>query len=276
MQTDFKERIDAALACIRDVTSACPRIGVVLGSGLSEVSESTDGVLIPFDRIRGMPAAAVAGQRGEMKIGARVVTFAGRRHYYEGGDSDDTVFPIALMKAIGVAAVILTNAAGAVNTDYRPGDIVLLKDHINFMGFNPLRGPNDERLGPRFPDMSDPYPKRLRRLAQTAAAECLCGIRLEEGVYMGFNGPSYETPAEIRMARVLGADLVGMSTVPEVIVANYLGIGVIGLSCVTNMAAGILDQPLNHAEVIETGRRARERMEALIAAILGALEKNSR
>ncbi len=261
MKKGFSSRVDRALASIRKKTDAAPRIGIILGSGLSSVAEHIDGLEIPYADIEEMPVGSVSGHSGIMKIGSNVVVLAGRIHYYEGQDTDDLVLSVVLLKRLGVRKLIITNAAGAVNLEYVPGDIILLKDHINYMGMNPLMGPNTDELGPRFPDLSDPYSRNLRALVQNVKP-------LKEGVYMAFNGPSYETPAEVRMARILGADLVGMSTVPEVIVANYVGLEVIGLSCATNMAAGILDQPLDHSEVIQVGKQVQDDMVELILGIL--------
>lgn len=271
MKAGFGERVRIAVESVRRRSSAAPKVGIILGSGLSAVSDSLGGEQIGYGEIEGMPNPSVAGHGAVLKLGGDTAVLSGRVHFYEGRDTDDTVFPIAVLKGLGVKTLILTNAAGAVNESYSPGDIVLLKDQINYMGFNPLQGPNDDRLGPRFPDMSDPFSREMRALVHGAVAKALPGTRLAEGVYMAFNGPSYETPAEIRMARAIGADLVGMSTVPETIVANYLGMKVIGLSCATNMAAGILDQPLSHREVIETGKKAQERMVKIIMAIVDSL-----
>ncbi len=264
MKRDFNRRVDRALASVRKRTDAEPGVGVILGSGLSSVADYIDGLEIPYSAIDEMPIGSVSGHSGILKIGEKVIVLAGRLHYYEGQDTDDLILSVVLLKRLGVKKLIITNAAGAVNLDYVPGDIILLKDHINYMGMNPLMGPNTEELGPRFPDMSDPYSKELRSLVQQVKP-------LREGVYMAFNGPSYETPAEVRMARILGADLVGMSTVPEVIVANYVGLEVIGLSCATNMAAGVLDKPLDHQEVISVGKQVQGEMVELIMGILKRL-----
>jgi purine-nucleoside phosphorylase len=191
---------------------------------------------------------------------------AGRFHFYEGWSMDDIVLPVFLLHALGVRILIVTNAAGGIRDSYTPGELVLISDHINLMGANPLRGPNPDGFGPRFPDMTESYSRRLRRLAGEVAAGR--GIELQEGVYAAFGGPNYETPAEIRMARAMGADLVGMSTVPEVIAARYLGIEVLGLSMVTNMAAGITDKPLSHQEVVETAARVAPWLSALLQGIL--------
>ncbi len=272
MRNDFNERVEKAVKSIRKITGATPKIGLILGSGLSEISEKLEGVEIPYSEIDGFPEPSVAGHKGIMKIGDDTVTLAGRFHFYEGWTMDEVVLPTALLHGLGVETIIVTNAAGAVNKSFSPGNIVLLKDHINLMGTNPLIGPNNDEMGVRFPDMSKPYTPELREMVKEIAKETLSNpANLKEGVYAAFTGPSYETPAEIKMARIIGADMVGMSTVPEVVVANWLGLKVIGLSCATNMAAGILDQPLNHAEVVETGRKVQNDMVNLIMGIVQKL-----
>ena len=272
MRNDFAERVAKAVKSIREITNETPKIGLILGSGLSEISDKLDGIEIPYSKIDGFPEPSVAGHKGILKIGKDTVTLAGRFHFYEGWTMDEVVLPTALLHGLGVETVIVTNAAGAVNKSFKPGNIVLLKDHINLMGTNPLIGPNNDEMGVRFPDMSNPYTPELRDFVKEIAAKTLSNPSiLKEGVYAAFTGPSYETPAEIKMARIIGADMVGMSTVPEVIVANWLGMRTIGLSCATNMAAGILDQPLNHAEVVETGRKVQNDMVNLIMGIVQKL-----
>lgn len=272
MKAGFSARVQEAVDSIRKRSDARPKVGIVLGSGLSAVASALDGVEIPYADIAGMPVPSIAGHGATLKLGQETAALSGRIHFYEGRDTDDIVFPIAVLKGLGIETLILTNAAGAVNESYKPGDIILIRDHINFMGFNPLQGPNDDALGPRFPDMSDTYSTRARGIVHDAVARIMPGTVLREGVYMGFNGPSYETPAEIRFARTVGADLVGMSTVPEAIVASYLGIRVVGFSTATNMAAGILDTPLSHAEVLETGRTVQRTLtQILLASIRGLL-----
>ena len=267
------ERIDKAAAYIREALGEAD-IAVVLGSGLGDYVEAlTDARMIPYSEIPGFPMSTVAGHAGElwagMLHGKRVLMMRGRFHSYEGHPLNDVVLPIRAMARMGVKDLILTNAAGAVNVDFAPGDLMLITDFINFSGKNPLTGPNVEELGPRFPDMSRAYDKRLRAIAAEVAQER--GITLREGVYAWFNGPTYETPAEIRMARVLGADAVGMSTVPETIAAVHAGMRVLGVSCLTNMAAGILDAPLSHQEVVETGERVRGTFRALLDGVIGKL-----
>lgn len=267
------ERIDKAAAYIREALGEAD-IAVVLGSGLGDYVEALqDARMIPYSEIPGFPASTVAGHAGELWAGTlhgkRVLMMRGRFHSYEGHPLSDVVLPIRAMARMGVKDLILTNAAGAVNVDFAPGDLMLITDFINFSGKNPLTGPNIDELGPRFPDMSRAYDKRLRAIAAEAAAERV--ITLREGVYAWFNGPTYETPAEIRMARVLGADAVGMSTVPETIAAVHAGMRVLGVSCLTNMAAGILDAPLSHQEVMETGERVRGTFRTLLDGVIEKL-----
>ncbi len=255
------------------------KVGVVLGSGLGAFADALghgkedQHKETPYKEIAGWPVSTAVGHAGKLvegRIGnADVIVLSGRVHFYEGYSAQQVTFGIRELKKRGVTSVILTNAAGGINTAYKPGEFVLISDHINLMGMNPLMGPNDDALGPRFPDMSEAYSKRLRKLAQDAAAET--GWLLKEGVYVGLSGPSYETPAEIRYLRTIGADLVGMSTVPETIVANHLGMEVLGISCVTNMAAGILPQKLVHEEVLETGAGVRETIIQLLKAIVPRL-----
>ena len=249
-------------------------IGVVLGSGLGAFADSlADRQETPYSAIPGWPASTAIGHAGKLVTGrisdTPVIVLAGRAHLYEGYTAQQVVFGIRELARRGVRSVILTNAAGAVNTSYRPGDLVLIADHINLLGANPLTGPNDDSLGPRFPDMTEAYPRDYRDLAKQAAAGL--GIPLPEGVYAAMPGPSYETPAEIRFLRTIGADLVGMSTVPESIAANHLGMKVLAISCVTNMAAGILSRKLLHSEVLETGERVRETLLRLLRAVIPRL-----
>lgn len=245
-----------------------PQVAVVLGSGLGGYAQSFGGTEIDYASIPGFPVPTVAGHRGALRVRGNVAIFAGRFHYYEGLAPEDVVMPVYLAHRLGVRVLVLTNAAGAVSRDLSPGRLVLIRDHINLMGMNPLRGPGLSGFGPRFPDMSGVYSRRLREIAHRVAG---AGGPLREGVYAALAGPCYETPAEIRMLAALGADLVGMSTVPEAIVAASLGMEVLGISCVTNMAAGILDKPLDHEEVLETGRTVAPRMAALLDAVLAEL-----
>jgi purine-nucleoside phosphorylase len=263
---DFRQTVDGFRTALSARSVHKPRVGVILGSGLSSIADTVAGESIEYGEIPGLPRPTVEGHRGFLKINKDYALLAGRFHFYEGHDIRSVVKPVMLLKALGVQRLIVTNAAGGVNREYRPGQIVLIQDHINLMGANPLVGPNSAELGPRFPDMSDAYSRRLRKLIH----ECT-DRSLKEGVYAGLSGPCYETPAEIRMLEHLGADMVGMSTVPEVIAANYLGIETVGFSCITNMAAGILDQPLNHGEVIETAARVETEFRGLVEKVMELL-----
>ena len=249
-------------------------VGVVLGSGLGAFADTLDRrTETPYSEIAGWPASTAIGHAGKLVTGrigkTEVIVLAGRAHLYEGYSAAQVTFGIRELARRGVSIVVLTNAAGGINLDYRPGDLALLSDHINLMGVNPLMGPNDDALGPRFPDMSEAYSREYRETAKRAARDL--GIPLREGIYAAVSGPSYETPAEIRYLRIIGADLVGMSTAPETIVANHMGMKVLGISCVTNMAAGILAQRLVHSEVIETGERVKETLIALLRAVIPEL-----
>ncbi len=249
-----------AVASIQTRTNLTPTVGVILGSGLGAfASELEDAVEIPYADIPGWPVSTAIGHAGKLvfgKIGETVVAVqAGRAHLYEGYNMSQVTFGVRVLGKLGIKSLVLTNAAGGINKEYSQGALVLISDHINLQGQNPLIGPNDESLGPRFPDMSDAYSRDYRAIAKQAAREI--GSFLEEGVYAGLSGPNYETPAEIRYLRAIGADLVGMSTVPEVLVARHMGIRCVAISCVTNMAAGILDQEINHEEVLETGAKVR-------------------
>jgi len=250
-------------------------IGVVLGSGLGAFADTLDDrVETPYSSIPGWPMSTAVGHAGKLvegRIGStEVIVLAGRAHLYEGYSSQQVTFGITELQRRGVKSVVLTNAAGGINEKYRPGDLVLISDHINLLGTNPLTGPNDDLLGPRFPDMSEAYSKEYREIAKRAGHDL--GIVLEEGVYAATPGPSYETPAEIRYMRAIGADLVGMSTVPETIVANHRGMKVLAISCVTNAAAGILPQKLVHEEVLEAGAKVRDTLIQLLRAVVPRLE----
>ena len=264
------ERIKRIADVVREKLGTV-EIAVVLGSGLGNYGETLENAKeIAYTEIPGFPVSTVAGHAGKLicgeKCGKRVLMMSGRFHSYEGYDIRDVTLPIRVMALLGVKVLILTNAAGAVNTGFYPGDLMLLSDHINLAGKNPLIGPNLDEFGPRFPDMSNVYDKELRQLAHSAAAKE--NIVLREGVYTWFSGPCYESPAEVRMARILGGDAVGMSTVPEAIVAAHSGIRVLGVSCLTNMAAGILEQPLNHQEVMETGAKARTAFRKVLDGVI--------
>ncbi|SDW32356.1 purine-nucleoside phosphorylase [Paenibacillus sp. CF384] len=271
MNTLNASHIQEAAAYINAKISIKPEVGLIMGSGLGILGDYIEeAVVIPYHEIPHFPISTVEGHAGELMIGKLcsrpVVLMRGRFHLYEGYGPDLTAFPVRVMKAIGASKLVVTNAAGGVNTTFNPGDLMLISDHINFQGHNPLVGPNDKELGVRFPDMSQPYSKRLRELARDVALDQ--GFSLQEGVYIAVLGPSYETPAEIRMMRILGADAVGMSTVSEVIAASHSGIEVLGISCISNMASGILDQPLSHDEVMETTERVKSRFLGLVNGII--------
>jgi purine-nucleoside phosphorylase len=274
-RADLGTRLSYALAWVRGKLDAAPAVGVVLGSGLSGFAGRLERPTeIPYGEIPGFPAAKVAGHPGRLVVGelpgpegpVLVGAMLGRVHAYEGWSAEDVGFGARVLCALGVRSLVVTNAAGGVNPSFTPGDLVRITDHLNLSGQNPLVGENDERIGPRFPDLSAAYDGRLGVLLEEAAAEV--GVSLGRGVYACLLGPSYETPAEVRMLRALGADLVGMSTVPEVIAARHMGVPVCGISVVTNAAAGLAARPLSHDEVSETAGRARERLGALLAAFL--------
>jgi purine-nucleoside phosphorylase len=264
------ERAEEAAGAIRERIAVQPRVAIVLGSGLGSFAERIEQpVSIPYPEIPHFPRPTVEGHNGRLVVGTvagtPVAVMQGRVHAYEGYSPEEVTFPVRVLGRLGITTLVVTNAAGGVRLDLRQGQLVLLSDHINLTGRNPVAGPNDQRLGPRFFDMTNAYSKRLRLLAHSAA-------EFAEGVYLGLSGPSFETPAEIRAFRSLGADLVGMSTVHEVIVARHMGIEVLGISCVTNMAAGILEQPINHQEVMETGARAQAQLTSLLVTLLPALD----
>lgn len=274
---DF-EHAQRAATFILSKTSLRPKIALVLGSGLGGFAdELTDSTAIPYAEIPEFPLSTAIGHAGKLVIGrsggVEVAAMQGRVHLYEGYSAKEVAFPIRVFRRMGISSIILTNAAGGISPEYTQGALVLIRDHINLQGQNPLAGPNDDRLGPRFPDMSEAYSSQYRNIAKDRAARL--GKPLYEGVYAALAGPSYETPAEIRYLRTIGADLVGMSTVPEVIAANHMGMKVLAISCVTNMAAGILNQPINHEEVLETGERVRGYFVALLKAILPAIAETS-
>lgn len=258
---------------IRSKISSTPEIGMILGSGLGVLgNEVEDAVYISYEEIPGFPVSTVPGHEGRFVIGKlegrSVLVMQGRFHYYEGYSFQVLTLPVRVMKLLGIDNLVVTNAAGGVNTAFRPADLMLISDHIKLFADSPLRGANVDELGPRFNDMSSAYDPKLQDLAKEVAAER--GIDLREGVYAFMGGPSFETPAEIRMLRLLGADAVGMSTVPEVITAAHAGMRVLGISCISNMAAGILPQPLNHEEVMETGEMVKEKFLGLVRGIVKA------
>ena len=247
-----------------------PEIGIVLGSGLGDLADEYCEISIPYSKIPNFAKSTVSGHKGNLvfaTIGDRkVVMMQGRSHFYEGHSMQDITYPIKVMKALGVETVILTNAAGAVNKSFRPGDLMVITDHINFMGANPLVGPNDETFGTRFPDMSEVHNKNLIKMADAAGR--LLKIDLKHGVYIASSGPSYETPAEIRMARFMGADAAGMSTVPEAIVANYCGMKVLGISCITNYASGVSYKKIDQKEVIENAEKVKAKFKELVKLLI--------
>lgn len=268
------EKATAAAEFVAARTSLRPHIGIVLGSGLGAFAEQIEGATaIPFAEIPHFPQSTVPGHSGRLVIGTiagtAVAVMQGRVHAYEGYSSEEVTFPVRVLGRMGVRTLVLTNAAGGINPAFRQGQLALIADQINFSGRNPVAGPNDERFGPRFFDMSEAYSARLRRLAHEAAKSM--NLDLEEGVYLSVLGPSFETPAEIRAFRTLGADLVGMSTVQETIAARHMGIEVLGISCVTNMAAGIQAEPLSHEEVMETGRQVEARLAELLKRVVAGL-----
>ena len=272
------DRATAAAAYIRGRSRIEPAIGIILGSGLGAFADHIDeATAIPFTEIPHFPQSTVPGHSGRLVIGTLqgvpVAVMQGRVHAYEGYSPEEVTFPVRVLGRLGVKTLIVTNAAGGIRLDMKQGDLVLLSDHINFTGRNPIVGKNDERFGPRFFDMTTAYSQRLRRLAEAAAQRQ--GFSLAEGVYLCVLGPSFETPAEIRAFRALGADLVGMSTVQEVITARQMGIEVVGISCVTNLAAGIQPEPLSHEEVIETGHRVAARFTQLLTALVPAIHEET-
>lgn len=269
-------RVSEARLYVEQATSLRPRVALVLGSGLGGFAEQVTGrVEIPYEQIPHWPRSTAIGHAGKLVIGkvesVPTAVMAGRVHYYEGYGMKEITFPIRVLGSLGVRALVVTNAAGGIHPNLRQGGLVLISDHLNLQGSNPLIGPNDERLGPRFPDMTEAYDRRFRELARAAAQELK--LELQEGVYAALAGPSYETPAEIRYLRTIGADMVGMSTVPEVIAANHMGMRVLGISCVTNLAAGLSGQKLSHEEVMETGERVKGTLMALLRAVIPRIAK---
>src|SRR6267378_5507201 len=265
------ERAEHAARTIRAQVSLEPRVAVVLGSGLGGFADDFgDAVTIPYEDIPGFVRSTAQGHAGRLVVGridqVPILAMQGRVHYYEGYSMEEVTFAIRTFKLLGIKTLLLTNAAGGINVQLNQGALMVISDHLNLMGVNPLRGANDERFGPRFPGMSEVYSRELQELAIDEAREL--GVTLRRGIYAGLAGPSYETPAEIHMLRAFGADAVGMSTVPEAIVARHMGINVLGISCITNMAAGISEQPINHAEVMETGERVRATFAQLLRRII--------
>lgn len=271
-------RIEEAAHAVHLRSPLKPSQGLILGSGLGPLARDLErAARIPLAEIPHMPAGHVEGHGSELVLGLShgvpVAALTGRPHLYEGFGPQELAFPVRVLAKLGVRILIVTNAAGSVNVNYRPGELVVLEDHINLMGANPLAGPHEPALGQRFPDMTEAYDPRLREIAEKACWKA--GVTVRKGVYLALAGPSYETPAEIRMARTLGADIVGMSTVPEVIAARQCGIRVLGLSCITNMAAGVLKKPLAHAEVLATTAKARAALADVLATIIQAASQEA-
>lgn len=261
------DQVQETVSFLEDRYPEPPEVGLILGSGLGALADELDDrVAIDYADIPNFPVSAVEGHAGKLVYGRlsgkRVLVMQGRVHFYEGWTLDQVTFPVRVFQLMGIETLLITNSAGGTNADWEPGNLMVITDHINLTGVNPLRGENDARFGTRFPDMSDAYAKAVRQVIEQAGAEL--DIALKHGVYVGMSGPCYETPAEIRMVQTIGGDAVGMSTVPECIVANHGGMRVGGISCITNMAAGILDQKLDHAEVKETAERVREAFTQLV------------
>lgn len=279
MSEDFStdtlyERAEHTARTVRARWKEEARIALVLGSGLGAFADDLqERIIVPYTEIPGFARSTVAGHAGRLVLGkiedVPIVAMQGRFHYYEGYAFDEVIFPIRVFNLMGVKALILTNAAGGINVAFDQGALMVISDHLNLIGENPLRGANDERFGPRFPDMSEVYARDFQEIAVDEARAI--GLELRRGIYAALSGPSYETPAEVRMLRTLGADAVGMSTVPEAIIARHMGIKVLGLSCITNLAAGVHDEPINHDEVMETGERVRETFKELLRRIIPRL-----
>ena len=269
---DIYGNISEAVEFIKSKISVTPETGIILGSGLGDFADEIDkSVVIPYEEIPNFKKVKVKGHAGNLVVGMvsgkPVAVLQGRYHFYEGHDIRDIVFPVRVLCSLGIQNLLITNAAGGINSAFAPGDLMVISDHINLMGENPLSGDNDERIGPRFPDMSTIYDKVLsEKIISTARS---MKISIKSGVYAGLRGPSYETPAEIRMLKTIGADSVGMSTVPECIAAKHMGMKVAGISCITNFAAGIIDQPLDHSEVTETADRVKEDFISLLTRVIG-------
>ena len=264
------EKLIQASQYIKDKTNFMPKIGMILGSGLGDIADNLENSQsFEYKDIPNMPISTVEGHKGRFVVTENVIYMQGRFHYYEGYSMNEVTLPVRLMKLLGVEVLIITNAAGGINPNFKVGDLMLITDHINMMGNNPLIGKNLDDLGERFPDMSNCYNSDLRHLVKEVAKEC--SIELQEGVYFANTGPSYETPAEVKMGRILGGDAVGMSTAPEAIVANHCKMKVIGISCITNMATGMGHDTLNHDEVIETSKEVKPRFIKLINSIIEKL-----
>jgi purine-nucleoside phosphorylase len=269
------ERVEHAVRTIRARIPEEPRVALVLGSGLGAFADDIeDAVIVPYEEVPGFARPTVEGHAGRLVLGkiegVMVAAMQGRFHYYEGYSFEDVVFPIRTLALLGAKSLILTNAAGGINVAFDQGALMVISDHLNLLGVNPLRGAHDKRFGARFPDMSEVYARNYQEIAVEEAHAM--GLELRRGIYAALSGPSYETPAEIRMLRILGADAVGMSTVPEAIAAQQMGVKILGISCITNMAAGVIGEPINHQEVIETGERVRETFKELLRRIIPRLQ----
>lgn len=271
---DYYQKCEAAAGLVRGRIGAVPDVAVVLGSGLGDFADSLTGAIATsYSEIPNWPASAVIGHAGKLVVGdlggRRVAALSGRAHYYEGHDLRTVTFATRVLGLLGVKRIILTNAAGGINLSFKPGTLMVIDDHINLLGSNPLVGANEERFGPRFPDMTEVYSRRLRGIAHDASAAR--NVAVAHGVYVAVHGPSYETPAEIRFLRTIGADAVGMSTVPEALVARHMGLEVLGISCITNPAAGVLPEPLHHDEVMAVARRVKGEFSSLLEGIIERL-----
>ena len=274
-EQELNKKIQEAKEYLSEKIDVTPEFGIILGSGLGKLADlAEDSLVIKYEDIPHFPVSTVAGHSGKLIVGKiaskTVMMMQGRFHYYEGYEMNEVTFPVRLMQVLGIKNLIVTNAAGGVNKEYRAGDLVLIKDHLNLMGANPLRGANLSDLGARFPDLSEAYNQEWRETALNLMPKV--GLEPKQGVYAAVSGPSYETPSEIRYLRTIGADLVGMSTAPEVIVANHGGMKVLGISCVTNMAAGVLPEKLSHNEVIATTQRIEQQFVGFVKALIGILE----
>jgi purine-nucleoside phosphorylase len=269
------ERAEHAARFIHSRWPEEARVAVVLGSGLGAFADDlVDQTVIPYAEVPGFSRSTVEGHAGKLVLGKTgnvpIVVMQGRFHHYEGYSIDEVVFPMRTLGRLGIKSVILTNAAGGINVSFDQGALMIISDHLNLMGVNPLCGPNDTRFGPRFPDMTEVYAREYQEIVVAEAQEM--GLEVRRGIYAALSGPSYETPAEIRLLRTIGADAVGMSTVPEALVARHMGIKVLGISCITNMAAGVLDQPIDHSEVIEIGERVYSTFSELLNRVIPKLE----
>jgi purine-nucleoside phosphorylase len=270
----YYDQVNQAAAAVRGRVSDIPSVAIVLGSGLGGLAASIQNpVSMPYESLPHWPVSHIVGHQGRLVVGTlrgrTVAALSGRCHTYEGHSLQSVTFAVRVMGQLGVTVLVLTNAAGAINMAFTPGTFMVIDDHVNLMGASPLEGPNDDRFGPRFPDMSQVYSARLRAVADRSAEAA--GLTLVHGVYAALRGPNYETPAEIRYLRAIGADAVGMSTVPEAIVARHMGIEVLGLSCISNMAAGLWSQPLDHAAVVATTSQAENQLSVLLSEIVGLL-----